>query len=343
MPIARPSSLVPSKASYGERVVRLVQSNIKNDAGPEEEPGVLPLLWHQNYGERLAPLEADWLGLAELTYSQARPDASAEVKEAAERRWRALQETVGMRGFRARMGQGRNPTGLLVRESTFAVGLQHHHPKVFRTPPTNVQLTLPEVPEVPIVTAEFHSAFCSPLGRAAEAYELSALADKVKAQHGTDPERSRAACWMFGDTNEYPEPVGESVPEIDWTTVTDLVHRRHRALKQADGSWRSCTMLDDLMLDCNMHDPARFAARRLGQSGALAPTAGFAAVGQGGESRIDRGYMDPWTVQAVLGVSVLDMTGLSDHHTLVVDLSYRGLVEALRRAFAPLPAWDLVT
>jgi len=342
MPIARPSSLVPPKASYGERVVRLVQANIKNDAGPEEEPGVLPLLWHHNYAERLAPLEADWLGLAELTYSQARPDASAEVTEAAERRWRALQETVGMRGFRAHMGQGRNPTGLLVRESTFVVGPQYHHPKVFRTPPTNVQLTLADAPEVPIVTAEFHSAFCSPVRRAAEAYELSALVDKVKAQHGTDPELPWAACWLFGDANEYPVAVGESVPEIDWSTVTDLVHRRHRALKQADGSWRSCTMLDELMLDCNMHDPARFAARRLGQLGALAPTAGFAAVGQGSGSRIDRGYMDPWTIQAVVGVTVLDMTGVSDHHTLIVDLSHSKLVEALRRAFEPLPAWSLV-
>ncbi|MEV5998869.1 endonuclease/exonuclease/phosphatase family protein [Streptomyces griseomycini] len=336
MRMACPSLSAPTKTSYGERIVRLVLSNVEHDGGPEEVPGVLPPRWRLCFEETLAPLEPDWLGLTELTYSQFRRDASAEVAEAAERRWQALQRTFGMRGFRAYMGQGRNPTGLLVRESVFTVGLQHHHPKVFRTPPTNVQLALPDVPHVPIVTAAFHSSFCSPTGREAEGYELTALVDKVKAQHGADPDCPRAICWLFGDTNEYPEPVGESVPEIDWTIVTDLVHRRHRALKQADGTWRSCTMLD-----CNMHDPARFAARRLQQGDALAPTAGFAAVGQGGESRIDRGYMDPWTVQAVLGVTVLDMTGLSDHHTLIVDLSNRKLLEALRRTFAPLSAWDL--
>lgn len=340
--MAHPASRIPSKSSYGQRIVRLVLANVEHDGGPDEKPGVLPRRWHLTYEQALAPLEADWLGLSELTYSQARPDADDEVKEAADRRWQALQRTLGMRGFRAHMGQGRNPTGLLVKQSTFTGGVQHHHPKVFRTPPANVQLALPEVPHVPIVTASFHSSFCSPAGRAAEAYELTALVDKVKAHHSTDIERPRAACWLFGDTNEYPLPVGESVPEIDWTTVTDLVHRRHRALKQPDGTWRSCTMLDELMLDINMHDPARFAARRLDQHDALAWTSGFAAVGQGGVSRLLRGSMDPWTIQAVVGVTVLDMTDLSDHHTMVVDLSHSKLVEALQRTFAPLAAWDLV-
>ncbi|WP_416976961.1 endonuclease/exonuclease/phosphatase family protein [Streptomyces sp. T028] len=328
-------------------VVRLVLMNLEHDGGPEETQGVLPARWRQAYEDVLAPLEPDWLGMTELTYSQTRPTATAAEKAAADRRWQAAQDTLGMRGFRAEMGQGRNPTGLFVREPAFTIGPQHHHPKVFRTPPANVVLRLPEVPEVPIITAAFHSSYCNPRVREAEAYELSSLVDKVKAHHITDHARLQAACWLFGDCNEYPVPIGEQVPEIDWTSpeITDVVHRRHRAIKQPDGTWKSCTSLDELMLDIGMHDPARFAARHLGQPGALAATAGHTRPEQGGERRIDRGAMDGWTVQSVVSVEVLDMQrrGLSDHNALVVDLSRRKLVEALRRRHAPLAAWSLAT
>ncbi|WP_372412682.1 endonuclease/exonuclease/phosphatase family protein [Streptomyces luteireticuli] len=325
-------------------VVRIVLMNLEHDGGPEDEPGVLPARWRQAYEEVLKPLRPDWLGMTELTYSQTRPEATVGEKAAAERRWRAAQQALGMRGFRAKMGQGRNPVGLLVRESAFTIGTQYHHPKTFRTPPANVVLRLPDVPEVSIITAVFHSSFCSPAGREAEEYELTALVDKVKMQHGARPGLSRAACWLFGDTNEYPVPTGEPRPEIDWDSpdITDLVHRCHRAVKQPDGTWKSCTFLDEMMHDCGMHDPARFAARRLGQPEALSATAGYARIGQGGESRIDRGYMDAWTVQAVQEVTVVDMAGISDHHVIVVDLARRKLIEALRRTFAPLEPWELV-
>ncbi|MEW2497477.1 endonuclease/exonuclease/phosphatase family protein [Streptomyces nodosus] len=331
-----------------DTALRIILMNLEHDGCPEEEPGVLPKRWRDAYEGILEPRRPDWLGMTELTYSQARPDATDEQKAAAERRWQAAQQMLGMRGFRARMGQGRNPTGVLVRESAFALGVdpQHHHTKeVYRTPPANVVLGLPEVPGVPIVTAAFHSSFCSPPGRQTEAYEFTSLVDKVKAQHVGYSDRKRAACWLFGDANEYPVPTGERVPEIDWNApdITDLVHRRHRTLKHPDGSWKSCTFLDELMLDCGMHDPARFAARHLDQPEALSATAGHAAIGQGGGRRIDRGYMDAWTIQSVVEVNVLDMTGVSDHHAIEVVLSRRKLIEALRRTFEPLSPWALVS
>ncbi|MEH6373901.1 endonuclease/exonuclease/phosphatase family protein [Streptomyces sp. KLMMK] len=325
-------------------VVRLVLMNLEHDGGPEETPGVLPDRWRQAYEEVLLPLRPDWVGLTELTYSQTRSDASSEEKASAERRWEAAQGLLAMRGFRAKMGQGRNPVGVLVRESTFTIGAQYHHPQVYRTPPANVLLRLRDEPTVPVVTAAFHSAFCSPVAREAEAFELTALVDKVKAHHGAEPGRPRAACWLFGDTNDYPVPAGEPRPETDWNSpgITDLVHRRHRAIKQPEGTWKSSTIVDEVMLDCGMHDPARYAALHLGQPQALSTTAGFARAGQGGESRIDRGYMDAWTVQAVVSVRVVDMSGISDHHVLVVDLSRRRLIEGLRRGFAPLEPWALI-
>ncbi|XIG72512.1 endonuclease/exonuclease/phosphatase family protein (plasmid) [Streptomyces sp. SGAir0957] len=325
-------------------VVRLMLVNLEHDGGPEPSPGVLPEPWRQAYEGILAPRRPDWLAVTELTYSQTGPRASTEDIAAAARRWDAAQRTLDMHGFRAPMGQGRNPTGLLVRESTFTIHADHEHRFIWRTPPTNVVIGLPDVPETPIVTASFHGSFCSPKGREREYEELTALVDKVKAQHGRDPDRSRAGCWLFGDANEYPVPTGEVVPAIDWASpdITDVVHRRHRALKQDDGTWKSCTFLDELMTDCGMHDPARFAARRHSKPEALGATAGHRAVGQGGGRRIDRGYMDAWTVQAVQDVNVIDMTGLSDHHALEVILSRRALVEALRRTFDPLAVGELI-
>lgn len=328
--------------TYNEPVLRLGLMNLEHDGDEEPRPGVFPERWHAAYEDVLRPLELDWLALTELTYSQTRPDAAQEEKDAAERRWRAAQQTLGMRGFRARMGFGRNPTGLLVRESAFTIGPQYHQ-RGHHTPPTNVVLELPEVPGTRIITAALHSAFNSVPRRKGEAYELSALLDKIKAHHGTEPGLDRAACWIFGDTNSYPVFAGDEwVAPIDWTSpeVTDVLHRLHRAEQQPDGTWRSDTFLDWLMHEAGMHDPARYAARYLDQRDALASTAGFARIGQG-LGRIDRGYMDAWSVQAVLDVRVIDMTGLSDHHLLVVTLSRPKLVEALRRSFAPLERWHL--
>jgi hypothetical protein len=339
--------------TYGEEVIRLGFSNLEHDGGPEERPGVLPGRWTRAHHEILAPRQLDWLGRAELTYSQTGPlptdgtqadlEAAEEARVAADRRFGSTQQLLGMRGFRAPMGQGRNPTGMFVRESTFEVVSRHDQLKVWRTPPTNVVLRLrgEDAPPTLIVTVSWHNSFCSPNGREAEGDELSSLVDKVQAKYRNDPKKRWSAFWGFGDCNEYPVPVGETVPPIDWDSpeITDLVHRRHRARKQPDGSWRSCDYLDELMLDCGMWDPARYAAQQLGLIQALDATAGHAADGQGGGRRIDRGYMDPWTVQAVLEVNVIDMTGVSDHHGLEVILSRRKLVEALRREFDPMPEW----
>lgn len=335
-------------------LIRLGFLNLEHDGGPEERPGVLPGRWTQAHYEILVPRQFDWLGRAEMTYSQVQPlspDAGEEelaahekAELAADRRFAAAQQLLGMRGFRAPTGQGRNPTGMFVRESAFEVVSRHEQLKVWRTPPTNVVLRLRDAPRTPIVTVSWHNSFCSPTGREHEADELSSLVDKVKAHRRDDP-RSGSAFWGFGDCNEYPVPVGETVEAIDWDSpeVTDVVHRRHRARKQPDGSWRSCTYVDELMLDCGMWDPARYAAQQLGQLQALEATAGHASYGQGGGRRIDRGYMDPWTVQAVVEVNVIDTTGVSDHHGLEVILSRQKLVEALGRQFDPLPSWQALS
>lgn len=319
--------------------VTLIAMNLEHDGGPEPTPGVLPERWLRAMREVLEPRNPDLLVSTEMTYSQARPGAAPEVVAAADRRFRTAQEILGMTGFRAPMGDGRNPTGAYVRDSVFKVVARHEHPSGFRTPPTNLVLELDGCPGVPIMTMGVHLSHCSLRGRRMEADRLTTLADKLKIHRPGHPAR---AAWILGDFNEYPVPQGELVEPIDWTAVADVTHRRHRAELLPDGSWRSATYADELLHDCGLHDPARWAARRLGQQEALAGTAGVADPDQGGIRRIDRAYMDPWTIQAVTGVEVIDMTGLSDHHALRITLDRAKLIKALRRQISPLDRWELV-
>ncbi|MGW6454698.1 endonuclease/exonuclease/phosphatase family protein [Streptomyces sp. NPDC055078] len=323
--------------------VCLMFFNLEHDGGPESDPGVLPERWRRAHEEIITPRRPDFLGRAELTYSQTRPGATRREKDAADRRFRAAQKLLGMRGFRAPLGEGRNPTGSFVNETVFTVRTHYAHlGRGWRTPPTNIVLTLPEIPSVPIMTLVVHSAYNSPGTRRIEADEMSVFADRLKIHYPGAPAQ---AAWIFGDFNEYPVPAGEQTAAIDWASpeVTDRAHRRHRALRQSDGTWRSCTYTDELMLDAGMQDPARWAAIRRQQPSALAATAGHAAPGQGGPRRIDRLYMDPWTVQAVQTVTVIDTSGISDHHAIEVTLSRRKLIEALQRKITPLAPWELVT
>ncbi|WP_307527649.1 endonuclease/exonuclease/phosphatase family protein [Streptomyces umbrinus] len=314
--------------------------NFERNGGPSPEPGALPELCRQAYAF-LAQLEPDWIGMPELPHVQTGPDTSPEEVAAARRRLHATEDILaGMRGFLGGMGEGNNPTGAFVRESTFTIGPQHHHRTGFHTPPTQIPLHLDEVPDAAIHSAVFRNSYCSPPDRLRETFKLTRLVDKVNAHNGrTAP---WAACWLLGDTNEMPSPHGELVPAIDWSApeITDDVHRLHRAEQLPDGSWRSYTNFDDIMLAAGMHDAARWAAHH-GQLNAMAATAGRKRPDQGGPVRLDRGLMDSFSVQGVEYVCVIDMSGLSDHDLVVIDLSRRKLVEALlRQTIRPLAKWS---
>lgn len=307
-----------------ERVVRLVSLNVEVDGGPDEPGKRPPKRWREAH-ELLAPLRPDLLLRQEMSYSHL--DGN--------RRLHAAERALGMRGFLSPNGSGRNPTGMFLRPGVFEVVNQVEHLGIWRTPPTNVIAWLDGAPGRDIVAASWHTSFNSPKGREREADELSALADKMKQEkHFIGG----------GDCNEYPVPTGETVPEIDWASeeITDRPHVHHRTNQGPNGTRTSCTYLDETLLACGLHDPARYAYHELGQENALDATAGHAAKGQGGGRRIDRIYLDPWLIQAVLEVRVLDTTGISDHHGLVVDLSHAKAVEALHRRMEPLAPQLLV-
>lgn len=327
--------------------MHLVIMNLKNDGGSNIKRRRLPERWHRAYEGILAPLDPDLVAVTEFTHSQTRAGASRAEKRAANRRFKAAQHVLKSHGFRAEKGQGRNSTGMFVRKGSFILDPepQRHYTKVYRTPPTHVVMRLPEVPHVPINAVSHHAPYCNPPQQLIEGYEFTSMVDKVKDHHGADPDLGWAATWLFGDWNQAP---WGSTPGIRWNSsdVTDIVHRCHRARKQSSGPhglWVSDTSVDELMMDCGMHDAARFAALRHGQPDALDPTAGFApsARGQGGLCRIDRGYFDSWSVQAVKYVRVLDMAGISDHHVVLIVLSRSQLIKALLREFSALDRWAL--
>ncbi|MFD8609648.1 endonuclease/exonuclease/phosphatase family protein [Streptomyces sp. NPDC059631] len=307
-----------------EPVVRLLTMNLEHDGGPDVD-GRPPRAWHQAQ-ELISSRRPDLLLRQEMTYS----------RDSRHRRLHAAERVLGMRGFLGTAGLGRNPTGLFVHESTFEVQ-QHviHQIHPWRTPPTHTVLRLRDAPEVDIIAVSWHLAFNSPRGREREADEILAFADKINAG---------AAFIGGGDCNEAPNPKGETVPPIDWDTVTDRLHLAHRTnLDASTGRRVACTYLDDSLTAAALCDPARHAARALNQSGALGATAGHAKPSQGGPCRIDRIYLDPWLIEAVVDVTVLDTTGVSDHHAVEVVLSRPRAIEALReiarqRSLRVLPA-----
>lgn len=301
-----------------ERVVRIITFNLEVDGGPDES-GKEPERWRAAHS-LLAPLAPDLLLRQEMTYSHLNGNA----------RLHSAERALGMRGFLSPNSAGNNSTGLFIRPSTFQVIAQFEHLQIWRTPPTNIIAWLSGAPGRDIVMCSWHASFNSPRGREREAEELSALADKMK---------QGKSFIGGGDNNEYPLPDGEKVKPIDWTRdeITDRPHMIHRTNRKADGTRIGCTYIDQTLLGCGLHDPARYAYHDLKQDGALDATAGHAAEGQGGIPRIDRIYLDPRLVKAVSEVRVIDTTGISDHHAVLVDLSYAKAVEALNGRCEPLP------
>ncbi|MEV6403953.1 endonuclease/exonuclease/phosphatase family protein [Streptomyces bobili] len=310
----------PSHGNYREPVVTIDCLNLEKDGGEDAPDGGLPQRWLDAHQQILKPRKADVVLRQEATYSHLQDN----------RRLKATEELLGMKGFLSPNGAGRNPTALFVRPDTFPVFQRMTYNAMFwRTPPTIVSARFADVPETELLLMSWHAAFNSPRGRERESDEITALVDRMER---------RGAFIGGGDCNEYPLEAGESVPPLEWSTVTDRAHIHHRTNLAPDGSTRlSCTYLDRALLTSGLHDAARYAAHELDQPDAISPTAGHARPDQGGPRRIDRVYVDGRIARAVLAVNVLDTTGVSDHHGVEVVLSRRGLAEALRREHQPSP------
>ncbi|MFD7713945.1 endonuclease/exonuclease/phosphatase family protein [Streptomyces sp. NPDC059786] len=301
-------------------MVKVISLNLDRDGGADTKDGGLPERW-LNAHAMLEERRPDVLLRQEATHSHLQDN----------RRIKAAEHLLGMKGYLSKNNVGNNPTALFVRPETFPVHERVKYTAQFwRTPPTVVSARFADVPEAELLLISWHAGFNRPHGRKDEADEVTAFIDKMARRGGFIG---------GGDCNEYPLQDGEHLDPIDWTKVTDWAHLHHRTEIAPDGTRVSCTYLDRALLTSGLHDAARYAAHERGQdrSLALAATAGHEKPEQGGPRRIDRVYNDGRITRAVLAVNVLDTSGYTDHHAVEVVYSRRGLAEALRREHPALP------
>lgn len=282
--------------------------NFENNGGGDRD------LW-QRMHDRLASLNLHLLLRQEMWNAQ---DNGNELADAAE-------AVLGMPGF-------------IGRECCTAV---YHDPKLFTSvdeypktgpvwalPPTvcSFQLAGTTPDAAPLIVGSYHLNYCSPTSRLAEAEWLTKWNDKwVK-----DGDRYvHYPALLGGDNNSYPvvgTPGDPALPVLE--EIQGEPHRAHRSYLGADGVRRMDDRPDGTLRAAGLQDVARHLVATTGGTSAVAPTVD-ACDTHGPDARIDRIYASKQLLPAVREVEVVDMKGLSDHHTVVVRLDRDTLTEIL--------------
>ncbi|MFD5319405.1 hypothetical protein [Streptomyces sp. NPDC127098] len=251
--------------------------------------------------------------------------------------WLDSQNALGMRG---ELGPGLGATALYWDPEVFTPrrNWANEVGSSWALPPTTLSLELTGT-GVPIVCASFHHVYHDPAGREAEAQWLTRLADKTVTLPGGA--RIVLPAIVAGDTNSYPEPgtPGEVLlPRLDVPAGHELAirnepHRAHRSRLITPGQPRVLDVWPDTILrTAGFQDAARHLAtapgREADRTKSLAPTVD-AYPSHGPATRIDRVYLSTQLMPAVIDVDVVDMRGLSDHHTVVVSVDRATLISLL--------------
>lgn len=206
--------------------------------------------------------------------------------------------------------------------------------------PTAMTLRVRGTRDVDVVAGCAHLSYNSPTKRRAEAEDLTRLADRVESYaNGRGMVKRKLPVLAIGmDSNSYVAPdrlvPGElPLPRLD--DIADLPHRAHRSYEIAPGQWVMDSEPDRILLTAGLEDVARHAALQPGGPGlaAVAPTVD-ACDTHGPAHRVDRIYTTSWLLPAVVEVEVVDMTGLSDHHTVVVTYDLDTVIDLYRARFA---------
>lgn len=137
---------------------------------------------------------------------------------------------------------------------------------------------------------------------------------------------------LGGDNNNYPvvgTPGDPALPALE--KIRDEPHRSHRSYLGADGVRRMDDRPDDTLRTAGLQDVARHLVATTGDTSTVAPTVDACGT-HGPKARIHRIYASKQLLPAVREVEVVDMTGLSDHHTVVVRLDQDILNHPLTRA-----------
>ncbi len=273
-------------------------------------------LW-QRMHDRLASLDLHLLLRQEMWGAQDDGGVLADAAEA----------VLGMAGF-------------IGRECCTAV---YHDPEIF-TPATEYPKTGPvwalppavrsfrlagtNPDATPMIVGSYHLNYCSTTTRLAEAEWLTKWNDKwVKNKHGDRYVHHPAL--LGGDNNSYPIPGIPGDPALPvLEQIPDEPHRVHRSYIGPDGVRRMDDRPDDTLRTAGLQDVARHLVETTGDTSAVAPTVD-ACDTHGPDSRIDRIYASKELLPAVRAVEVIDMKGLSDHHTVMVRLDRNTLTDIL--------------
>ncbi|WDN55957.1 hypothetical protein [Streptomyces clavuligerus] len=242
------------------------------------------------------------------------------------------------RGFIGAQAVGEFRTAAFVRTDVFTPVSAGSIGDPTGCPPTCVTLRLVQYPGDPDCSRELtftaaHQSYSSPPARALGAQELTRLADRRDPRDRTAryPNGRPREALLILDTNSYPEPgLPGDVPIPRPADIEDRTHLTHRFTRTGTGEWVPDTHSDRTLRAAGLQDIARHLTEN-GRTGVLAPTTpGYAD--QGGERRacrIDRAYASDGILTAVEDFTVVDCSGLSDHHALLITLDRRRLAEAL--------------
>ncbi|MCM2431030.1 endonuclease/exonuclease/phosphatase family protein [Streptomyces sp. RKAG337] len=186
---------------------------------------------------------------------------------------------------------------------------------------------------LPLVLVSYHLNYGSTTLRQSEAEWLTTWNDRQWTT--SDDQRVRLPALMGGDNNSYPEPgvVGDPpLPKL--TGIRDQPHRVHRSFVGPAGTRVMDTRPDEILRSAGMEDVARhFASGPKGTRAAVAATVDQCET-HGPDARIDRIYASATLLDAVVDVDVIDMQGLSDHHTVRLRLDPVVLAELLNQRLA---------
>ncbi|MCX4573497.1 MULTISPECIES: exonuclease/endonuclease/phosphatase family protein [Streptomyces] len=195
-------------------------------------------------------------------------------------------------------------------------------------PPTvrSLQLAGTAPGAVPLIVGSYHLNYGSTTTRLSEAERLTQWNDRwVKV----DGRRVHYPALLGGDNNSYPVPGTPGDPALPvLEEIPDKPHRAHRSYIGLDNVRRMDDRPDDTLRTAGLQDVARHLATTAGNTAAVAPTVD-AYETHGPDSRIDRIYASKQLLPAVREVEVINMKGLSDHHTVVVRLDRDTLTNIL--------------
>ncbi|MDQ0773015.1 hypothetical protein QF026_001481 [Streptomyces aurantiacus] len=205
--------------------------------------------------------------------------------------------------------------------------------------PTAMTLRVRGTDDIDLVAACSHLSYNSPSLRHIQADDVTRFADRVDTYvtAGGKAERKLPVLAIGMDCNSYVDPdrlIPGELPIPTLAEIKDLQHRAHRSYEIAPGHRVMDSQPNRILLTAGLEDVARHAALLPHGPGlaAVTPTVD-ASDTHGPAHRVDLVYATDFLLPAVVHVEVIDMKGLSDHHTVVVTYDLDLVIDIYRDRF----------